>query len=50
MSLIKPLLKPEVAARFQFHTPDSDTIFQFIPKEMLPEGSEFLIDQMAVKI
>lgn len=37
MSLIKPLLKPEVAARFQFHTPGSDTIFNFIPKEMLPE-------------
>ena len=36
MSLIKPLLKPEVAARFQFHTPDSETIFNFIPKEMLP--------------
>lgn len=36
MSLIKPLLKPEVAARFQFHTPDSDTIFNFIPRDMLP--------------
>lgn len=37
MSLIKPLLKPEVAARFQFHTPGSETIFNFIPKAMLPE-------------
>lgn len=37
MSLIKPLLKPEVAERFQFHTPDSETIFEFIPREMLPE-------------
>lgn len=36
MSLIKPLLKPEVAARFQFHLPDSETIFNFIPREMLP--------------
>jgi CRAL/TRIO domain len=37
MALIKPLLKPEVAARFQFHTPGSDTIFKFIPRDMLPE-------------
>lgn len=37
MSLIKPLLKPEVAARFQFHTPGSDTLYKFIPKEILPE-------------
>lgn len=37
MSLIKPLLKPDVAARFQFHSPGSDTIYQFIPKEILPE-------------
>lgn len=37
MSLIKPCLKPEVAARFQFHTPGSDTIFKFIPREVLPE-------------
>lgn len=36
MSLIKPLLNPEVAARFQFHTPDSETIFKFVPKEILP--------------
>lgn len=43
MTLIKPFLKAEVAERFQFHTPGSDTIFEFIPKEMLPEGSEFLI-------
>lgn len=37
MSLIKPLLKPEVAARFQFHTPGSETLYNFIPREMLPE-------------
>lgn len=37
MSLIKPLLKPEVAARFQFHTPGSETLYDFIPREMLPE-------------
>lgn len=37
MALIKPFLKPEVAARFQFHTPGSDTLFKFIPREMLPE-------------
>lgn len=36
MTLIKPLLKPEVAARFHFHTPDSDTIFESIPRELLP--------------
>lgn len=38
MSLIKPLLKPEVAARFHFHEPDSDTLFEFVPRDMLPEG------------
>lgn len=37
MSLIRPLIKPEVAARFQFHTPGSETIFKFIPREILPE-------------
>lgn len=37
MSLIRPLLKPEVRSRFQFHTPGSETIFDFIPKEILPE-------------
>ncbi|CRK90535.1 CLUMA_CG004239, isoform A [Clunio marinus] len=37
MILIKPFLKPEVAAKFQFHAPGSDTIFKFIPREVLPE-------------
>lgn len=37
MSLIKPLLKAEVASKFQFHVPDSDTIFDYIPKEVLPD-------------
>lgn len=36
MSLIKPFLKPEVAARFQFHSPGSETLFNFIPKDVLP--------------
>ncbi|KAL7036735.1 hypothetical protein ACKWTF_008915 [Chironomus riparius] len=36
MSLIRPLLKPEVAARLQFHSPDTDTLFKCIPKEVLP--------------
>lgn len=37
MSLIKPLMKPEVAARLQFHSPDSpDSIFEFIPRDILP--------------
>lgn len=37
MALIKPFLKPEVAARFQFHTPGSETLFNFIPREMIPD-------------
>ncbi|KAG5680464.1 hypothetical protein PVAND_009972 [Polypedilum vanderplanki] len=37
MSLVRPLLKPEVAARLQFHSPNSDTIFKFIPRDILPE-------------
>lgn len=37
MALIRPFLKPEVAARFQFHTPGSETLYKFIPKDVLPE-------------
>ena len=36
MSLIRPLLRPEVAARLQFHSPDTDTLYKCIPKEVLP--------------
>lgn len=36
MSLIKPFLRPEVAERFQFHAPGSDTLLNFFPREMLP--------------
>lgn len=36
MSLIRPLLRPEVAARLQFHSPDTDTLFKCIPKEVFP--------------
>lgn len=44
MALIKPLLKPEVSKRFQFHQPDSNTLFDFFPRDMLPEG-EYLKSQ-----
>lgn len=43
MALIRPLLKPEVAERFQFHQPNSDTLFDFFPIEMLPEGKKSII-------
>jgi len=36
MSLIRPLLKPEVAARLQFHSPDTDTLYKCIPRQVLP--------------
>lgn len=37
MSLIRPLLKPEVAARLQFHQPDSDTLYKSVPRNVLPD-------------
>lgn len=56
MTLIRPFLKPEVAARFQFHTPGSDTLYNFVPKDILPEeyggnaGPMHLIKDHWVKI
>ena len=36
MSLIRPLLKPEVAERLQFHPPGSDTIYKSVSRNVLP--------------
>jgi CRAL/TRIO domain len=36
MALIKPLLKPEVAARLQFHSSDYETLYNFVPRRVLP--------------
>jgi CRAL/TRIO domain len=37
LGLAKPFLKTEVAERIHFHIPNSDTLYQYIPKEILPE-------------
>lgn len=37
MMVIKPFLKAEVAERIQTHLPDSDTLYKYVPKEILPE-------------
>ncbi|CAH1119368.1 unnamed protein product [Phaedon cochleariae] len=37
MALIRPFLKAEVAKMLHFHLPNSATLFEFIPKEVLPE-------------
>jgi CRAL/TRIO domain len=37
MLLIKPFLKAEVAERIQTHLPGSDTLFKYIPKQILPK-------------
>ncbi|CRL03400.1 CLUMA_CG016526, isoform A [Clunio marinus] len=37
MMVIKPFLKAEVAERIQTHLPESETLFKYIPKEILPK-------------
>lgn len=37
MMVIKPFLKAEVAERIQTHLPDSESLFKYIPKEVLPK-------------
>lgn len=37
MMVIKPFLKAEVAERIQTHLPDSDTLYKYIPKDILPK-------------
>lgn len=37
LSIIKPMLKAEVAAYIHTHLPDSETLYNFIPKNVLPE-------------
>jgi len=49
MSLVKPLMKPEVAARLQFHTADNpETLYQFVPKDILPEDYDGSGPKMSV--
>lgn len=37
MMVIKPFLKAEVAERIQTHLPDSESLFKYVPKEVLPK-------------
>lgn len=37
LAIIRPFLKAEVAERIQTHLPGSDTLFKFIPREVLPK-------------
>lgn len=37
MMVIKPFLKAEIAERIQTHLPDSDTLFKYIPRDILPK-------------
>lgn len=37
LALVKPFLRAEVAERIHFHTPDSDTLYKHVPKEILPK-------------
>lgn len=49
MSIIRPFLKTEVAERIQTHLPNSDTLYKFIPKDILPKeygGSGGAIDDL----
>lgn len=38
IKLCKPLMLPEVAAMQHFHEPNSETLFDFVPKELIPKG------------
>lgn len=37
LTVLKPLMRKEVQESLKFHVPKSTTIFEFIPKEMLPK-------------
>lgn len=37
MSIIKPFLNPENADRIQLHLPNSETLFNYIPRDILPK-------------
>lgn len=37
MSLVRPLLRKEVAESFQFHSKGAETLHKFVPKELLPK-------------
>jgi len=37
MMLLKPFLKAEVAERIHTHLPNSETLFKYIPKDILPD-------------
>jgi hypothetical protein len=50
MSLIKPLLRPEVAERFHFHEPNSETLYKYVPRDILPEGEKFKFELIEWKI
>lgn len=37
MSFMRPLMRKEVQNALKFHLPASETLFEFIPKEMVPK-------------
>nr|XP_018910063.1 PREDICTED: alpha-tocopherol transfer protein-like isoform X1 [Bemisia tabaci] len=48
-SLVKPLLNPHVKDMLHFHTPGSDTIDEFVPKDLLPKeygGNTGSVDEL----
>lgn len=36
MTIVRPFMKKEVSRMLHFHKPDSDTLYKFIPKDLLP--------------
>lgn len=47
---MKPFLNEEVAERIHFHTPDSDTLYKYIPRDILPKVSEFYLTGSLIMI
>ncbi|KAG5680472.1 hypothetical protein PVAND_009980 [Polypedilum vanderplanki] len=37
LAVVKPFLKKDVAERIHFHTPNSDTLYKYIPRHILPK-------------
>lgn len=37
LALVKPFMKTEVAQMLHFHTPNSTTLFDYIPRDLIPE-------------
>ncbi|KAK4883684.1 hypothetical protein RN001_007003 [Aquatica leii] len=37
LTIVKPFIKSEVSAMLHFHQPNSTTLFEHVPKELLPE-------------